>query len=199
MFVLESLLRILFQNLLFCFRCSFHFAPRPVTKCLFRLRLRIERGCELRPWLRPAGESETCPGRQTAGRRLSSCCDLSERHRGLLRRPHHRPWKVINIEATHIWVRVKDCPSPVKIKNAACPGGFVFSRRVWGHVLSRHVVLCMSCHVVTSHVMLCHVMTCHVITCHVITCHVTSCDIMSCHVLSCPVGSSFRVPRESLT
>ena len=118
MFVLESLLRILFQNLLFCFRCSFHFAPRPVTKCLFRLRLRTERGCELRPWLRPAGESETCPGRQTAGRRLSSCCDLSERHRGLLRRPHHRPWKVINIEATHIWVRVKDCPSPVKIKNA---------------------------------------------------------------------------------
>ena len=86
--------------------------------CLFRLRLRIERGCELRPWLRPAGESETCPGRQTAGRRLSSCCDLSERHRGLLHRPHHRPWKVINIEATHIWVRVKDCPSPVKIKNA---------------------------------------------------------------------------------
>ena len=61
----------------------------------------------------------------------------------------------------------------------ACPVGFVLSRCVWGHVLSRHVVLCMSCHVMSCRVISCHVMSCPVMSRHVMSRLVILCRVMS--------------------
>ena len=61
------------------------------------------------------------------------------------------------------------------------------------HVLSRHVVLCMSCHVVTSRVMSCYDMTCYVMS----RLDVVSCLIVSgWFVVSRPSRAVNLSPRE---
>ena len=131
--------------------------------------------------------------------RVVSCCVMS------------CPWQESLTRVVSRWVRllasrVGPCPvvschvaSCFVVDKSRVPVGFVFSRAVWAHVLSRHVmswcvlsyraVLCFevelrvvdksrgqeSCPVGSSSRVMCGVMSCRVMSCHVISRRAISC------------------------